>query len=233
MESSSLKSSLSAALFCSAICTSVAHAVPVLQLGPDAGDTQATYDSGTQTWLLGNDGGTFTFNAYNLGTDSLTAYIIVASIPMLTTDVFDISVVNDSATVSLFDSGYGTPPFEDPNSIAPHGIYDTYSEIYEITFNGPQVTVYDVEPGQTGTASGYVENISITLNWADPTLTGIHIDLFTADWDETKAQKIVTGFAPFSHDAQVNDTSVVPVPAAVWLFGSGLLGLVGIARRKN
>lgn len=26
--------------------------------------------------------------------------------------------------------------------------------------------------------------------------------------------------------------AVVPVPAAVWLFGSGLLGLVGIARRK-
>ena len=27
--------------------------------------------------------------------------------------------------------------------------------------------------------------------------------------------------------------SVVPVPAAVWLFGSGLLGLVGVARRKT
>jgi len=27
--------------------------------------------------------------------------------------------------------------------------------------------------------------------------------------------------------------SPVPVPAAVWLFGSGLLGLAGIARRKN
>jgi len=27
--------------------------------------------------------------------------------------------------------------------------------------------------------------------------------------------------------------TVVPVPAAVWLFGSGLLGLVGIARRKT
>jgi len=26
---------------------------------------------------------------------------------------------------------------------------------------------------------------------------------------------------------------VIPVPAAVWLFGSGLLGLVGIARRKK
>ena len=28
-------------------------------------------------------------------------------------------------------------------------------------------------------------------------------------------------------------TSPVPVPAAVWLFGSGLLGLIGVARRKN
>ena len=29
------------------------------------------------------------------------------------------------------------------------------------------------------------------------------------------------------------DVQIVPVPAAVWLFGSGLLGLVGIARRKK
>lgn len=27
--------------------------------------------------------------------------------------------------------------------------------------------------------------------------------------------------------------SAVPIPAAVWLFGSGLLGLVGVARRKK
>lgn len=31
----------------------------------------------------------------------------------------------------------------------------------------------------------------------------------------------------------VGGGTVVPVPAAVWLFGSGLLGLVGIARRKS
>lgn len=29
------------------------------------------------------------------------------------------------------------------------------------------------------------------------------------------------------------DPSVVPVPAAVWLFGSGLIGLIGLARRKK
>jgi len=28
------------------------------------------------------------------------------------------------------------------------------------------------------------------------------------------------------------EISEVPVPAAVWLFGSGLIGLVGLARRK-
>ena len=47
-----------------------------------------------------------------------------------------------------------------------------------------------------------------------------HIAGFDAIDGETSAQ-----FA--------GSTSVVPVPAAVWLFGSGILGLVAIARRKS
>jgi len=42
--------------------------------------------------------------------------------------------------------------------------------------------------------------------------------------------------ANFYYDAGialVRDVSVVPVPAAAWLFGSGLIGLVGFARRKK
>ena len=31
----------------------------------------------------------------------------------------------------------------------------------------------------------------------------------------------------------VNTTSVVPLPAAAWLFGSAILGLLGVARRKK
>lgn len=33
--------------------------------------------------------------------------------------------------------------------------------------------------------------------------------------------------------ALVREASPVPVPAGVWLFGSGLLGLIGVARRKT
>lgn len=51
------------------------------------------------------------------------------------------------------------------------------------------------------------------------------------------------GFGPYLSVARFQDTGpsqegsdwvgAVPIPAAVWLFGSGLLGLVGIARRKR
>ena len=34
-------------------------------------------------------------------------------------------------------------------------------------------------------------------------------------------------------DFTVSGTSPIPVPAAAWLFGSGLVGLVGVARRKK
>ena len=42
--------------------------------------------------------------------------------------------------------------------------------------------------------------------------------------------KGVTGYAWAVHSG---DVGAVPVPAAVWLFGSGLLGLIGVARKKQ
>lgn len=38
---------------------------------------------------------------------------------------------------------------------------------------------------------------------------------------------------PGSANVYMGETSAVPVPAAVWLFGSGLMGLIGFARRKT
>lgn len=38
---------------------------------------------------------------------------------------------------------------------------------------------------------------------------------------------------PIYATLNISPVSAVPVPAAVWLFGSGLIGLAGIARRKK
>ena len=49
--------------------------------------------------------------------------------------------------------------------------------------------------------------------------------------------EIVKLYVPVEFELQnisiYTESTVVPVPAAVWLFGSGLLGLVGMARRKR
>lgn len=41
------------------------------------------------------------------------------------------------------------------------------------------------------------------------------------------------GISMFAWPVRDGDVGVIPVPPAVWLFGSGLLGLIGIARRKG
>ena len=64
-----------------------------------------------------------------------------------------------------------------------------------------------------------LENISVLFDILNADVTGIYVDRFTIDgtWsDAVEDNKLVTAFAPFSHDAQ---TSLVPVPAAACLSG--------------
>ena len=61
----------------------------------------------------------------------------------------------------------------------------------------------------------------------DPTVDGQY-DFYLAAFDNSGQlartdMSVIVGAGP----------TVVPVPAAVWLFGSGLLGLAGVARRKK
>jgi len=231
-----------------AVITTTASAIPVLQLGPGITDPAWSYDTGTQTWVYSGasslnlfafanattaEGGNGDYAWDAVGGTDRFAYLVLATVPDLgDVDGFDVSV----SGATLVNSGYGTPPIQDPNNLAPHGIFDTYFEIYEFQFDGPIGDISDTQPGQTGTGKGYTEEFGITVNSMLDGLTGIHFDLFTvagAQWDPTDTildKELVEAFAPFSHDAQY---AVVPVPAAVWLFGSGLLGLIGMARRKQ
>ena len=49
----------------------------------------------------------------------------------------------------------------------------------------------------------------------------------------TNVMSITTGADQFGWGLAAALTTPVPIPPALWLFGSGLLGLIGIARRKK
>jgi hypothetical protein len=64
---------------------------------------------------------------------------------------------------------------------------------------------------------------SHTLAWGGVSVT---------DWFGTPVNFTSSSLSGFDY-ATAYSAPTVPVPAAVWLFGSGLLGLVGVARRKT
>lgn len=60
-----------------------------------------------------------------------------------------------------------------------------------------------------------------------PDLNNIDLAVFTIEEFDVNGNTTFLGFG------RLNAVQVVPVPAAIWLFGSGLIGLIGIARRKK
>ena len=62
--------------------------------------------------------------------------------------------------------------------------------------------------------------------------TGFDLDEFGLDWIQYIKVEGADGFAGGEIDA-FTDVAPVPVPAAIWLLGSGLIGLVGVRRYRK
>lgn len=105
------------------------------------------------------------------------------------------------------------------NAVMPAGVYNPMtgaSECYSLgyTFSDPNVT---------NEAMDSVYNLSFTF----PHTSSSIMFNFGANGLQSLADE------SWGLDNVKVEVAAVPVPAAVWLFGSGLLGLMGIARRKK
>lgn len=97
----------------------------------------------------------------------------------------------------------------------------------DTSVGGLDVLNKGVDVGDTFVFTGGPQTQNSSVFTASNSFTGdLAYDLMTVKVDFSLSADSTVGLSGF-----VQQTPV-PVPAAVWLFGTGLLGLVGIARRK-
>ncbi len=100
---------------------------------------------------------------------------------------------------------------------------DAFSEFSNSSYASVQLKFVD----STGTLlSGTADPLPdyFLLNQFDSVLLSVNQTTFE--------NSTLSGYSITGGVLQSSEFSPVPIPAAVWLFGSGLLGLVGVARRK-
>jgi len=134
----------------------------------------------------------------------------------------------DATGITLNDV-FGNPSngdFSAVNGLTPPGTggsfnFDPFAEADNIfTIDGWTLDVTTLDAGFAQTAT----NLLLT---GTGVLSGHGFDATVAEWSFSVG---TTG--PYSMTATASGIAVVPVPAAVWLFGSGLIGLVAVSRRK-
>ena len=109
--------------------------------------------------------------------------------------------------------------YDELGGVAGYPISSTHNANYDL-FNNLQTT---------DTNSGY--SIQYAQYWTGTmTMQPWHAGLFGMSGGYQSYN--VYGQNAFTMVVRSGQVSTVPVPAAAWLFGSGLLGLVGVARRK-
>ena len=189
-----------------------AEAVPALQLYVEG----AIFDSLTETWIFSS---LADFDLQVIGANNAIEDVYLA-IAVPTGETGTITV--NSTAIGPFV--FGTPITGDGTYLPSHGIYPADFATYFMGDFGLVQTVYDMQPGETGSALGEIKTVSVSIygySWA-------HFDAYDHILSSSKIKYV---FAPFSHDAE---SAPIPEPTSLLLLGSGLfaLKLFGYRREK-
>ena len=169
---------------------------------------------------------------------------------LLAASVLGLASTAASSTVWLPDVNNSTGDYQEMTFTS----FGVDSAIYDLVLFDAG-TIAAIEPSATSlTIDSLTGIVEVSANPAPYTLTfgadtaalGTTAEFELALWDSssstfsfvTNFTAIVEGnwysisFGDVTGQIQGVDLAPVPVPAAVWLFGSGLLGLAGVARRR-
>lgn len=161
----------------------------------------------------------------------------------ITTNVFDVSMF--PAPVSI-----ATPSLN--NIFATMGDWSAYgSETFTLNFSNPVNNFGFTRVGVPYSLLGPGTWAATAYNASNQSLGGVGENLLFNYGESPSMQTFAMNFQGISHvtfwgndngmggfgtpplDNLTFETSAVPIPAAAWLFGSGLLGLIGFARCKR
>lgn len=148
-------------------------------------------------------GGSFTWNGVGAGAISENAPVV---------NEFDASRSNVRGTIAMAKLG------GDPNSATSGWFFNLADNSANLDAQNGGFTVF----GRVISGMNVVDSIAALPVWnAGGNFANLPLMNYTSG-------SAITG----SNLAMVTNVAAVPVPAAAWLLGSGLLGLVGVARRK-
>ncbi len=207
---------------------------------------KTTYDStispgpastGTTLPTITADANLTTFLAQNGGADSFSYGVLSAG--------------QNTGGATSFNPGASVVVFTSPLSIDASNLNVPSASLIQSNVLSVQANVTTLNsllgassaPGSSKNVSGNFDPTSqvFTLYSDNVTLLtpfGTQVNLYAATGDGVKAgtgQLYSAGLIEMTADGTLEAVaaSPVPLPAAVWLLGSGLLGLAGVGRRRN